>query len=536
MQEVRDTELLRQYVRENSEEAFAALVTRHVNMVYSVALRKTGNSAAAEEITQAVFVILTKKADQLSRHAALSGWLYQVARLTAANFLRTEIRRARREQEAYMQSLSNQTESEIWLQIMPLLEDAMGRLGEKDRNALALRFFEGKSFQEIGDAFGASENAAKKRVAYALEKLRKYFSKRGVSSTTAIIVGTISANSVQAAPVTLAKSVTAVAIAKGAAASTSTLTLIKGALKIMAWTKAQTAIVVGVVVLLAAGTTTVVINKMRAGNQTADLQALTLKVNPDLLITNILAQANEVMNTPSNHWGDTLLDMLRIQGVYCGPPRGIALNTVTGEITARNTPDALEKFRRTVDELNQPGGRCQFFQRVPLQEEILFTAHFYKMNRSDFDGLGLGKPTSKATRNESAWWMLKPKQVTEIKQNLKSLGSKQFQERIDTGYGIAADLYSGESTNHIELEILPIAPVENPFGKKQMIDFKIQASTTGLFTNNSAGDWPNFADRTNCALFAEANVEDGGALAFHADNSANNDLMVLLEASIKTKK
>jgi uncharacterized protein (TIGR03435 family) len=262
MQEVRDTELLRQYVRENSEEAFATLVSRHVNMVYSAALRKTGNPAAAEEITQAVFVIFARKAKKLSRHAALSGWLYQSTRLTASNFLRTEIRRARREQEAYMQSLSNQTESDVWPQIVPLLEDAMGRLGEKDRNALALRFFEGKSFQEIGTAFGASENAAKKRVAYALEKLRKYFSKHGVSSTTATLAGAISANSVQAAPVALAKSVTAVAIAKGAAASGSTLTLIKGALKIMAWTKAKTAIVVGVGVLLAVGTTTVTVKEM----------------------------------------------------------------------------------------------------------------------------------------------------------------------------------------------------------------------------------------------------------------------------------
>src|SRR5678810_10802 len=102
MQETSDTDLLRQYDRENSEEAFSTLVTRYVNMVYSAALRKTGDPSAAEEITQAVFVILAKKADTLSRHTALSGWLYQATRLTAANFLRTEIRRARREQEAFM--------------------------------------------------------------------------------------------------------------------------------------------------------------------------------------------------------------------------------------------------------------------------------------------------------------------------------------------------------------------------------------------------------------------------------------------------
>src|SRR5450432_211808 len=227
MQEVADMELLRQYVHRNSEEAFVALVTRHVNMVYSAARRKTGSAHAAEEITQAVFIILAKKAERLRYGTILSGWLYQTAWLTSASFLRTEIRRARREQEAYMQSLSNETGSSVWPEIEPLLEDAMGRLGEEERNALALRFFEGKSFQEIGTAIGASENAAKKRVGHGLEKLRKIFLKRGVVSTTAIIAAVISQNSVQAAPGVLAKSVTVVATAKGVAASGSTITIIK---------------------------------------------------------------------------------------------------------------------------------------------------------------------------------------------------------------------------------------------------------------------------------------------------------------------
>jgi hypothetical protein len=107
---------------------------------------------------------------------------------------------------------------------------------------------------EVGKFLGLAENTAQKRVSRALEKLRTFFTKRGVSSTTAILAGVISANSVQAAPVALAKSVTAVALTKGAAASASTLTLIKGALKIMAWAKAKTAIVAGAAVILAAGT------------------------------------------------------------------------------------------------------------------------------------------------------------------------------------------------------------------------------------------------------------------------------------------
>ena len=111
---------------------------------------------------------------------------------------------------------------------------------------MLLRYFENKSFAKVGTALGADEDAARKRIARAVEKLRNYFSKRGVTLTATIIAGTVSANSIQAAPAALAKTVTAVAIAKGAAASGSTLTIIKGALKIMAWTKAKTAIVVGV--------------------------------------------------------------------------------------------------------------------------------------------------------------------------------------------------------------------------------------------------------------------------------------------------
>ena len=261
MQEPADTELLRQYAEQDSESAFAALVTRHVNLVYSAAVRKTGNPHAAEEITQVVFIILAKKARTLRRETVLAGWLYQTARLTAANFLRSEIRRVRREQESSMQALSPETETEAWPQIEPLLDDAMGRLNEKERNAIVLRFFEGKSFQEIGATFGGSENAAKKRVVHGLEKLRKFFTKRGVTLSSVAIAGTISAHSVQAAPVALAKTVTIIAITKGAAASGSTLTLIKGALKIMAWTKMKIAVVAGVGILLAIGTTAIVVSK-----------------------------------------------------------------------------------------------------------------------------------------------------------------------------------------------------------------------------------------------------------------------------------
>ncbi len=264
MEPTDDSLLLRRYAENNSGEAFAALVTRHINLVYTVALRQVGNPHAAEEITQAVFIILAKKAAQLRHDRALSSWLFQATRLTASNFIRSESRRHRREEEAFMQSVLDEPGAEVWPHIAPLLDDAVAGLREKDRQAIVLRFYEGRNLREVGTALGASEDAAEKRVNRALERLRKFFAKRGVDSTAATIAGTISAHSVQAAPVALAKSVTVVALAKSAAASGSTLTLIKGALKIMAWTKAKITVVTVAGILLAVGTTTVVVQHIKA--------------------------------------------------------------------------------------------------------------------------------------------------------------------------------------------------------------------------------------------------------------------------------
>jgi RNA polymerase sigma factor (sigma-70 family) len=207
-----DMALLREYAQNHSEEAFASLVSRHVNLVYSVALRQVRDAHLVEEVTQAVF-ILARKAGSLDETTILSGWLCRTARYASADAIKIQRRRQHREQEAFMQSTLNESENDAWLQIAPLLDTALAELGETDHNAIVLRFFEGKSMSEVGAALGASEDAAKKRVNRALEKLRKIFTKRGVNSTTATIAGAISTNSVQAAPATLVKTITAVALA-----------------------------------------------------------------------------------------------------------------------------------------------------------------------------------------------------------------------------------------------------------------------------------------------------------------------------------
>src|SRR5213083_3295074 len=131
MQSTDDSALLRQYLEDHSDAAFAALVTRHINLVYSVALRHVGDPHQAEEITQAVFILLARKAAQLRHDKALSSWLFQATRLTASNFVRSETRRHRREQEAHMQSVLNDPGSDVWPRIAPMLDDAVAGLNEK---------------------------------------------------------------------------------------------------------------------------------------------------------------------------------------------------------------------------------------------------------------------------------------------------------------------------------------------------------------------------------------------------------------------
>jgi RNA polymerase sigma factor (sigma-70 family) len=261
MSDATDMDLVREFAERHSETAFAELVRRHLNLVYSVALRFAGNAADAEDIAQAVFVILARKAAALRNRTVLTGWMYETTRLAALQFLRNRARRHEHEQEAHMESQLQST-GDAWPQLAPLLEQAMSRLSEKDRTLLALRYFENRSNEESAALLGIGEWAARKRSARALEKLRNYFSKRGVNSTTAIIAGAISTNCIRPAPATLVGTVTATAVAKGSVAGT--MALVKGTLKLMLWAKTKTILIGGAAAVFVVGTAELVRQEIQA--------------------------------------------------------------------------------------------------------------------------------------------------------------------------------------------------------------------------------------------------------------------------------
>ena len=264
MRDMDDMSLLREYVDRQSEAAFAALVERHIGVVYCAALRQVRDPGHAEEVTQVVFILLARKADRLRPNTILSAWLYQTVRHAAADFRKKEFRRQQREQEAcHMQSTS--TDDSAWDQITPLLDEAMAALGEKDRNALILRFFEGKSLAEVGAALSIDSVTAQKRVWRAVDKMRRYFAQHGAVLSTATILTALSTRAVHAVPAGLAVTVAAAAAGKGAAVTTSTTTALKTTLKLMAWTKAKTAVIVAIGFVVAAGTATIAVKEIKAG-------------------------------------------------------------------------------------------------------------------------------------------------------------------------------------------------------------------------------------------------------------------------------
>jgi RNA polymerase sigma factor (sigma-70 family) len=248
-----DTELLARYVRHRTDEAFAEIVRRHLDLVHSAAIRQVRSPQLAEEVAQSAFLKLARHAPKLAPDTLLTAWLYQVTRREAIDVVRREARRQLREQIATEMSAMNAAPDDLsrqnpreadWPHIEPLLDEAMHALDESDRVAVLLRYFENKSLREVGTALGTTDEAARKRVSRAVECLREFFAKRGVTVGASGLTVVLAAHAVQAAPIGL-----------GAAITTSSS--IGGAVLTVNWLNAK--VVAGMITLAAIAGTVVLL-------------------------------------------------------------------------------------------------------------------------------------------------------------------------------------------------------------------------------------------------------------------------------------
>ena len=332
MNEQTDSQLLCAYAESHSEAAFTELVGRHVDLVYSAAVRMVRDAHLAEDVTQGAFVALAKNANKLTERPVLSGSLHRTAQNIAAQTVRTIERRRAREEEAVAMNELLATESDAsWERIAQHLDAALGELSESDHDALLLRYFERKSARDIAQTLGISDEAAQKRVSRAVERLREFFAKRGVTVGGSGFLVLVSANAVQAAPAGLAVTISTAAALAGTAVSTSTVI---ASIKTIAMTTLQkTLVTVTVAALTGAG--------IYEARQAAQLRAENLTLQQ--------AQAKQIQRLQSERDETTnrLADLLAENSGLKSNPNQTELLRLRGEVGVlqRQASEAGERSR-----------------------------------------------------------------------------------------------------------------------------------------------------------------------------------------------
>jgi RNA polymerase sigma factor (sigma-70 family) len=244
MKGLSDIELLDAYATQRSEDAFRELVERHINFIYSAAMRQLQNPHLAEEATQSAFIALAQKAGQLRRQTVVAGWLHRAAHFAALKLQRSEARRKRWEEEAA--AMNNFPEADVFQELaLPHVDGALAELSESDRDAVILRFLRQQSFRDVAQALGTSEEAAKKRVSRALERLRGLLAQRGIAISAIALAAGLAQLPATAAPATLSSTLASLAVSTVVPSISITATI----LNLMKTTKAKLAIIAGLIVL-----------------------------------------------------------------------------------------------------------------------------------------------------------------------------------------------------------------------------------------------------------------------------------------------
>ena len=284
-----DQELLRAFAENKSQEAFATLVQRHLPVIYAAAFRQAGDAQRAEEIALTAFTLLARKADSLQHHPALGGWLYTTTGHLAARWRRGEGRRRQRELEAQVMKETEATPDEIPGETMrPIVDDLILDLPESDRLAVLLRFFEGRSYAEIGRQLGLTESAARMRVDRALERLRTTLQRRGIVSTAAALGAALTANATLTPPLGLAA---------GIATSASTAAVGGGLFLLMNTSLLKTGLAVAAVGVCAGGWIWQHHENVRLQNEITSLQA---RLNPASRAKRVAAPSPDAAPSPAD--------------------------------------------------------------------------------------------------------------------------------------------------------------------------------------------------------------------------------------------
>jgi RNA polymerase sigma factor (sigma-70 family) len=269
---ISDAELLARYVRDGSQAAFAQIVSRYSNLVYAAAMRQVRDPHVAEDVAQAVFIVLSRRASS-ARADRLAVWLLRATRYCVLDAIKKQTRRLRYEKEAAMLSqTSDEGREESLREVSDYLDEALSHLRRRESTALALRFLQDKPMEDVAEALGVSVDAAQKIVSRSLVKLRNIFQRRGVILPGAVLAAVLTQESAKAAPAALFTS----SASASASASASHISIAKGAIHMMLWTQIKTAAAIAAVAVVAAavGGGALAINRALADGSAAPLPAV----------------------------------------------------------------------------------------------------------------------------------------------------------------------------------------------------------------------------------------------------------------------